>query len=222
MATTTLAAVFWAAGGLTSLPAALAQPQHATVLSIGDGDTIRVRQDSGLVRVRLACIDAPETSQSPWGAAARRELQELLPIGHAVEVRRKATDRYGRTVAEVFSGGRNINQALVGSGAAFVYWQYITGCDRNAYSRLETEARLRRLGVWSIPGGITRPWNHRRMRQTGQAQSGSEAQRSRCCRRQATVISMAQRRRIARVNTWEGDAQAFQTDLDAPSARHFL
>ena len=165
----------------------------ATVLSIGDGDTIRVRQDIGLVRVRLACIDAPETSQSPWGAAARRELQGLLPIGSVIEVRRKATDRYGRTVAEVFSGGRNINQALVGSGAAFVYWQYITGCDRNAYSRLETEARLRRLGVWSIPGGITRPWSHRRMRHTGQAQSGSGAQQARWGRRQATMISIARR-----------------------------
>ena len=88
-----------------------------------------------------------------------------------MDLRTKATDRYGRTVAEIFSSGRNINQALVGSGAAFVYWQYIRGCDRNTYSRLETEARLRRLGVWSTPGGITRPWDYRRGRRSGQAQA---------------------------------------------------
>lgn len=150
--------------------AGLAGGHHTSVLSIGDGDTLRLRSSAGVVTVRLACIDAPESSQGPWGPTARRELQALLPIGQAVELKTKATDRYGRTVAEVFSGARNINQALVGSGAAFVYWQYISGCDRNTYSRLETEARLRRLGVWSTPGGITRPWDVRRNRRSGVGQ----------------------------------------------------
>ena len=34
-------------------------------LSIGDGDTIRVRQGGRAISVRLACIDAPEMAQSP-------------------------------------------------------------------------------------------------------------------------------------------------------------
>jgi endonuclease YncB( thermonuclease family) len=34
-----------------------------TILSIGDGDTIRVRQAGKALTVRLACIDAPETAQ---------------------------------------------------------------------------------------------------------------------------------------------------------------
>ena len=43
------------------------------VLSIGDGDTFRVSSPSGTGKttVRLACIDAPETSQAPYGNAAR-------------------------------------------------------------------------------------------------------------------------------------------------------
>ena len=134
-----------------------AMPAHAadvrgSVLSIGDGDTLRLRGSAGVVTVRLACIDAPESSQGPWGPTARRELQALLPMGKAVELKAKATDRYGRNVAEVFSGGRNINQALVASGAVFVYWQYIAGCDRNSFSRLETDACQRRLGAGSTPG----------------------------------------------------------------------
>lgn len=133
----------------------------AVVVSIGDGDTLRVRQGGALLSVRLACIDAPETSQAPHGPQARRALQALAPIGSVVELRRKATDRYGRTVAELLRAGRNVNQALVGSGAAFVYWRYISGCDRTTYSRLESTARLRRLGVWSAPGGLTRPWDYR-------------------------------------------------------------
>ena len=42
-----------------------AQNMAATVLSIGDGDTIRVRQAGKALTVRLACIDAPENAQAP-------------------------------------------------------------------------------------------------------------------------------------------------------------
>jgi endonuclease YncB( thermonuclease family) len=144
-----------------------AESRTAIVLSIADGDTLRVREGSRLRRVRLACIDAPETSQSPHGAKARAALQALAPLGAELELRLQATDRYGRSVAELFRSGRNLNQQLVASGAAFVYWPYISGCDRQTYSRLETTARLKRLGVWASPGGITRPWNHRHAGHSG-------------------------------------------------------
>jgi len=147
------------------------------VLSIGDGDTIRVSSPSGTSKttVRLACIDAPETSQV-LGIDARQALQEQLPIGTEISLRTKATDRYGRTVAEVLKGTININQALVAAGAAFVYWQYIEGCDRETYSRLENEAKLKSLGIWAMPGGIQRPWDYRR----GRKSSGSAGNRYRC------------------------------------------
>ena len=149
---------------------AIAGSDSAVVISVGDGDTLRVREGSRIRTVRLACIDAPETSQAPQGASARAALQALAPVGSALELRIQTTDRYGRSVAELFRGGRNLNQALVASGAAFVYWKYISGCDRNTYSRLETEARLRRLGVWSSPGGMTRPWEVRNARRSGSSQ----------------------------------------------------
>jgi endonuclease YncB( thermonuclease family) len=44
----------------------------ATVLSIGDGDTIRVRQAGKALTVMLACIDAPETASRPPIAIAAR------------------------------------------------------------------------------------------------------------------------------------------------------
>jgi endonuclease YncB( thermonuclease family) len=104
-------------------------------------------------------------------------LQSLAPVGAAIALRSKATDRYGRNVAELSRGGRNLNQALVASGAAFVYWQTIGGCDRQTYGRLETEARMKGLGVWSTPGGITRPWDvrrgHRRASTTDHTEAGT-------------------------------------------------
>ena len=165
-----LAVTAIALNGITTTVAAA----ELKVLSVGDGDTIRVSSPSGTNKttVRLACIDAPETSQAPYGNDARQALQEQLPIGTEISLRTKATDRYGRTVAEVIKGTININQALVAAGAAFVYWQYIEGCDRETYSRLENEARLKSLGVWAVPGGIQRPWDYRRVREAG---SGSNS-----------------------------------------------
>ena len=149
------------------------------MLSIGDGDTIRVTSPSGAGKttVRLACIDAPETSQV-LGIDARQALQAELPIGTEVSLRTKATDRYGRTVAEVMVGTTNINQALVQSGVAFVYWQYIEGCDRETYSRLENEAKLKSLGIWAVPGGIQRPWDYRRGRKAGSSSNNSSGSAS--------------------------------------------
>ena len=159
---------------LVILLISLGMPVSASeVLSVGDGDTITVTEGSRRIKVRLACIDAPETSQSPYGMEARKKLQGLLPIGAQVTLKTKATDRYGRSVAEVFKGSANINQSLVGSGNAFVYWQYISGCDRQTYSRLENDARLKGAGVWSVPGGIQRPWDYRRGRQGSSSASSS-------------------------------------------------
>jgi len=149
--------------------------EAAIVLSVGDGDTITFTEDAQKIRVRLACVDAPETSQTPYGMESRQALQKLLPIGAEVTIRTKAIDRFGRTVGEVLKGSTNINQQQVASGNAFVYWQYISGCDRQTYSRLENAARLKRLGVWSLPGGIQRPWDYRH---SGKGASGNNSEAS--------------------------------------------
>ncbi len=151
---------------VVTLPAAgSAQTRQAEVLSIGDGDTIRVRQGGRAITVRLACIDAPETAQSPWGQQARRYLQQRLPIGREVSLEVKTTDRYGRTVAEVISE-ININLAMVEDGQAFAYRQYLGGCDAKEYLDAEFRASRRRYGVWQVEGGITRPWDFRHGRRS--------------------------------------------------------
>ena len=155
---------------LSSLPV---QASSATVVSIGDGDTLRARKEGKTVTIRLACIDAPETSQKPFGDQARNLLETFLPLGSGIDLRIKTKDRYGRSIAEISRNGLNINQALVGSGTVFVYWQYIESCDRQTYGRLEHEARLKRMGVWRTDGGITRPWDYRRGRRNTKSNGGT-------------------------------------------------
>ena len=150
----------------------VAQGVKATVLSIGDGDTIRVRQAGKALTVRLACIDAPETAQGPYGQQARNYLQQRLPVGREVSLEVKTTDRYGRSVAEVISE-ININLVLVEDGQAFAYRQYLSGCNAKEYMDAEYRASRRRYGVWQVEDGITRPWDFRRGRRSAVIPDGT-------------------------------------------------
>jgi len=104
-----------ASASLSARRAALAAPvasYRATVLSVGDGDTLRVQAVGRTITIRLACIDAPETAQSPWGQESRAYLIQRLPRGRQVSIQPHTTDRYGRTVAEVISD-INVNLELL-------------------------------------------------------------------------------------------------------------
>lgn len=145
-------------------PPAAAAAGHVVLLSVGDGDTIRVRDAAGqLVTVRLACIDAPETAQGPPGAEATAALRQLLAVGR-LELRPQTVDRYGRTVAEVLAAGRNVNLEMVRSGAAFVFYRYLRDCNGAAYEQAEQQAQRFRQGVWRWDQGIERPWDFRSRR----------------------------------------------------------
>ncbi len=57
---------------LIILAALFTDPVHtAEVFSIEDGDTLTVIEATRAIKVRLACIDAPETSQASHGRSAR-------------------------------------------------------------------------------------------------------------------------------------------------------
>jgi len=164
-------AVALALVSLTLAPACAAPGPRATVVSVGDGDSLRVRQGEQTITVRLACIDAPELAQRPHGPQAREVLRRRLPIGRELSLDVKTTDRYGRTVAEVYSSS-NIGLALVEDGQAYVYRRYLDQCDSREYLQAEERARRRRLGIWQTQGGITRPWDFRRSRRSAGGQGG--------------------------------------------------
>ncbi len=151
------------------VPATAKANFRARVVSIGDGDTIRVRHGAKLETIRLACIDAPEMAQVPYGDQARRYLQTRLRLEQEVTINPLNSDRYGRTVAEVI-GDINLNLALVEDGLAFVYPKYLGQCDANEYLNAEYRARRHRFGIWRVPGGIERPWQFRHGRPHGRQQ----------------------------------------------------
>ena len=145
---------------------ALQSPQPVALVSVGDGDTIRVTTRSGLsLTIRLACIDTPEMAQGSPGEAARVAVAQMVRSG-PLEIKPQAIDKYGRTVAEVFVGGRNVNLELVRGGYAFVYRKYLDQCDQAAYLDAEAWAQRYAQGIWRY--STERPWEFRQKRREGQ------------------------------------------------------
>ena len=136
--------------------------QPASLVSVGDGDTIRVVASGGQrLTIRLACIDAPEMAQGAPGEAARVALVQMVRVSR-LEIKPQTTDKYGRTVAEVFVGGRNVNLEMVRYGHAFAYRKYLAQCDQAAYLGAEAWAQQYGQGVWRY--GTERPWDYRQRR----------------------------------------------------------
>ena len=118
---TVTATLLWFSTAATALPLVV-------IKSCYDGDTCHTNNGE---KIRLACIDAPElrgTRADPIPAKASRDYLRELVVGEKVGIRRITTDRYGRTIAELFIGGSNIQQMLVAEGAAKIYWKYAHQC----------------------------------------------------------------------------------------------
>ncbi|MEO1295744.1 MAG: thermonuclease family protein [Cyanobacteria bacterium J06636_16] len=132
-----------------------------TVTRIYDGDTIDAFRDGQTIKVRLACIDAAETDQQPHGTVATEQLSTL--IAGEVSLTIVDEDRYGRSVAEVYTpDGAYVNRQMVEAGAAVVYDQYLDRCGANADALLaaEEQAQASGVGVWRDPLFVL-PWEYR-------------------------------------------------------------
>jgi micrococcal nuclease len=132
---------------------------QARVVAITDGDTIRVLRDEHVqLKIRLHGIDCPESGQ-PFGHRAKEFTGDMV-FGKTVTIRVMDTDRYGRTVAEVFlADGRVLNRELVRAGLAWWYRRYAPRDGELA--DLEREARQARRGLWADADPLA-PWEWRR------------------------------------------------------------
>ena len=134
------------------------------VASIYDGDTMRVICDGERMQLRLNCIDAPEMEQKPWGKVARDYLRTIATP--SVRIIGEKKDRYGRTIAEVWTHDsdeiqENLNLSMVYSGRAAVYPQY---CKEQQYYQAQKAAQSLPAGIWEKAGDWQKPWEYRKRR----------------------------------------------------------
>jgi micrococcal nuclease len=143
-----------------STPAVELPRLAGVVVGVIDGDTLDVRLDSGMVRVRLHGIDAPEHDQ-PHGATAKKLLSSLV-YGEMVELEPIEQDRYERLVARVWLEDLDVDAEMVKRGEAWVYRRYARD---PAYCSYEKAARDLDRGLWSLhPQQRIAPWEWRRRR----------------------------------------------------------
>jgi micrococcal nuclease len=161
---------------------AAAYPAPATqfpVLSVYDGDTLRVRAADGeSVPVRVLGIDTPELAPPPGtpatpgstapedlgrypecGAVQARDLARSLLLGRSVVLQsdpaQPSPDRFGRTLAYVSlpDGGQDLAASLLAAGWAQVFEQYPVS-RTPGYRSLQAAAQLSETGGWAMCGWL--------------------------------------------------------------------
>jgi micrococcal nuclease len=146
-------------------PAASLAEYEVVPGSIHDGDTLRVRSSKGeVIKIRFACVDAPELNQQPMGKKSRDYLQWLVNRGgNKVKVQAITVDRYGRTVAQLWNNYGLIQSQMAIAGMAYGYDQYKKDCPNwEAIESTQAQAQEAKLGVWRLPDGGQRPWDYRK------------------------------------------------------------
>lgn len=125
-----------------------------TVLSITDGDTLRLDLDGEELAVRLIGIDTPEVYPEVecFGPEAEALLADLAPVGTLlrVEYDLDPRDPYDRELLYLYTAdGTFVNLELVARGAAEAvlfepndrYWDELRAAERAAQNA--------RLGLWA-------------------------------------------------------------------------
>lgn len=140
-----------------------AQSIAVTLERVVDGDTVRVRTlAQAPLTLRLAQIDAPESAQ-PWSKRSKQLLASLLAQGQICIIS-QSTDRYGRSVAQLYAGPIDVNREMIARGGAWAFRRYLN--DRTLIA-VEARARARRAGLWSMPDAeIIAPWDYRAARRS--------------------------------------------------------
>ena len=133
--------------------------EQVTILKVNNGQEVLVELKGEGRAIRLACIQAPLHQQQPWWQRAKTTLSKALPQGSVVQMELRARDVYGRVVARLLNEKIDIAAPLVSKGQVFAYDGYLGRCDDLNYQALERAAQSRKEGIWSVEGGIARPWD---------------------------------------------------------------
>jgi micrococcal nuclease len=148
----------------------------AKVIAVLDGDTVLIlrkgsgdaagyppastlpgKRASGLLKIRLAEIDAPEKAQT-FGETSKRSLSEMV-MGKQVRIASETMDQYGRMVAHLSINGLEVNAEQIRRGMA---WEYSNFHSNKLLIALQNEAKQVPRGLWAL-SDPTPPWEWRKL-----------------------------------------------------------
>ena len=130
---------------------------RAYVSDVTDGDTLEINYRETEYKVRLLCIDTPESVKQgvdiqPYALEAS-ELTKKLTLHKNVRLvfEKGLRDRYGRLLAYIIlDSGENINSLLVRNGYARVEFVSPNKRYKEYFQKLQNEAVKNGVGMWGL------------------------------------------------------------------------
>jgi micrococcal nuclease len=139
------------------------------LISVSDGDTVWVvelvdQTQLKTEKVRLLGLDAPESSQDPWGKRAREFLEKELQDDQMIFLETQGKDRYGRLLSFIYDEDKNlINTKILKNGYAVLF---LLNSNTKYYRDLkeaELYARKNKLNIWDDNHGLKlSPYEYRK------------------------------------------------------------
>lgn len=133
--------------------------QRARVVSVTDGDTVKVRIKRRTEDVRLIGIDTPEVyfGVECGGPQASRSMKRMLDPGDRVKLvgdsSQDARDRYDRLLRYVQRRGRDLGKRQIRKGWAKPYVYERPFVRVRSYRKAKRKAKRSNRGVWKRCGG---------------------------------------------------------------------
>lgn len=145
-----LVAALLTACGSEATPGSECGPSTARIVAVTDGDTVTTSDGE---KIRYLLVDTNEITAGKndcYGQEARQYnanlvMDQTVTLTYDEECR----DRFGRLLAYVTVGGREVNQLLVERGYACVLYIPPNGAERrDELTAVESLARSERRGMW--------------------------------------------------------------------------
>lgn len=131
----------------------------ATIVKNVDGDTIDINLNGKIEKVRMLCVDTPETHHprlgvQPFGPEASDYTKKILSVGTKVQIEPgigDGRDKYGRLLAYIYVNGKMFNEMLLEQGLARVAYIYAPNTQYvDGFYASQKKAQKKGLGIWSI------------------------------------------------------------------------
>lgn len=127
------------------------------VISVIDGDTIKIKYQNETVSVRLIGVNTPETvdprtSVECYGQEASEYLKQLL-TGKQVRIESDSSqanrDKYGRLLRYVYLNNEDIGLELISNGYGYEYTYDTPYTKQSAYRQAQATASAQEKGLWA-------------------------------------------------------------------------
>lgn len=138
--------------------------ESVEVISVMDGDTIKVKYKGETKKVRYLLVDAPEIyhkklGEQPFGREAQARNREIINNAKNVSLEFDVggkEDKYGRLLAYIYADGKSVQEQLIREGLVRVGYIYEPNTKyEDKYKEIQEEAKKEKKGIWQYGGYVT-------------------------------------------------------------------